>query len=373
MMRTRKKAAMDKANSVTSPLVNVESNPSVPGPTEPFSLTTTDPGPPAPKSPQPTAAQGADHRSPCQQPKHGRDTDAEVSAPSTCQPPAKRTKVDTTSPVKSSSNVPGPPRARIIIPPRSRNAVPPRSPLPQRLKRVVNPGAPDQKRVHRTTEEVAAATKRKVQLILDLEKVQQEKVRMMAEIEAEVEEEERLEEEMAIRHITDLPGSHTKPRDDNVAMMASEEEDVPKGIDPVEEVQEEDTLERPAKLVSNALTSKMSVTHCLFPQKKKARAKARVRGDVRVALDKKKEEDALGLGVKKKNDNNALSKSRHAAIFVKPSHASLLTTALGHMHVKRQRERQSRGLLHLVLFPTGKPSVQKLPLRVQSPNVPAAL
>jgi hypothetical protein len=220
---------------------------------------------------------------------------------------------------------------------------------------------------------VATATKRKVQLILDLEKVQQEKVRMMAEIEAEVEEEERLEEEMAIRHITDLPGSHTKPRDDNVAMMASEEEDVPKGIDPVEEVQEEDTLERPAKLVSNALTSKMSVTHCLFPQKKKARAKARVRGDVRVALDKKKEEDALGLGVKKKNDNNALSKSRHAAIFVKPSHASLLTTALGHMHVKRQRERQSRGLLHLVLFPTGKPSVQKLPLQVQSPNVPAAL
>ena len=190
-------------------------------------------------------------------PKHSRDTDAEVSAPSTCQPSAKKTKVDTTSPVKISSNVPGPPRAWIIIPPSSCNAVPPRSPLSQRLKRVVNPGAPDQEQVHHTTEEVAVATKRKVQLILDLEKVQQEKVQMMAEIEAEVEEEECLEEEMGIQHITDLPGSHTKPRDDDVTTMASEEENIPKGIDPVEGVQQEDMLEHPAKWVSNALTSKM--------------------------------------------------------------------------------------------------------------------
>ena len=346
MMRTRKKAAMDKANGVTSPLVNVESNPSIPGPTELLSLTTTDPGTPAPGTPQPTV--DADHRSPCQQPKHGRDsdsgdTDAEVSAPSICQPPVKRTKVTTTSPVKSSGNVAGPPRARIIIPPRPRNAVPPRprnavpprSPLPQRLKRVVNPGAPDQKRAHRTTEEVAAATKRKVQLILDLEKVEQEKIQMLAAIEAEVEEEERLEEEMAIRHITDLPESNTKPQagDDDVAMATSEEENVPKGDDPAEEVQEEDKSEHPRKLVSDALISKMSATYRLFLSQRK---KARARGDVRAAVDKKKEKDALA--VKNKNDN-ASSKSRQAAIFVKPSHA-LLTIALGHMHVKRQRERQ---------------------------------
>ena len=81
----------------------------------------------------------------------------------------------------------------------------------------------------------------------------------------------------------------------------------------------------------------------------------------------------LGLGVKKKNDNNVLSKSRQAAIFVKPSHTSLLMTALGHMHVKRQRERQSQSLLHLVLFLTGKPSVQKLLLQVESLSMPAAL
>lgn len=120
------------------------------------------------------------------------------------QPPAKKKKTNTTSPVQR----------RNIGTSRSRAAgVPPRSPLPLRTNRVVNPGAPDKKNTRRTSAEVAAAAQQKKRLQLELERMEKEKIRMLAEMEAVEEEEQREEERVSIKDIADLE----EPRADSEA------------------------------------------------------------------------------------------------------------------------------------------------------------
>lgn len=206
----RKKMALDNNEGVTPPSEDLE----------PHSLITASP----------------------QHPKHSHsDSDADAEGPTSnlCQPPAKRTKANTTSPVENSHNVASRPRPR----PRPR-IIPRRSPLPQRINRVINPGAPDQKRAQRTSEEVAAAAKQKEKLALELEEVEKAKVRMVAEMEAADEEEERLEERMAIRHITDLAefeaNTNAASGDDDATMLI-EDKDEPRG---------------PAKMVRSILMQK---------------------------------------------------------------------------------------------------------------------
>ena len=184
-------------HGATSPLTDIESNP-IPA-TDLPAKAQPNPEPNPVKEPISLSALDAiDKNTQLLQP-HPKRTRSRSGTDGTVpdvQPPAKKKKTNTTSPVQRHRNI-GTLRLRAA-------GVPPRSPLPLRTNRVVNPGAPDKKNTRRTSAEMAAAAQQKKRLQLELERMEKEKIRMLAEMEAVEEEEQREEERASIKDIADL-------------------------------------------------------------------------------------------------------------------------------------------------------------------------